>query len=126
VLIDSSGTNPFSTSEMATLARFIASSSIEPVLVTPAGGDVEESAEIAESFRAVGARRFILTRVDMTRRFGAALVAASAGPLSFSEVSISPHVARGLSGLNSNSLARLLLRDPYRTDANGATRKVAK
>ncbi len=56
----------------------------------------------------------------------ASLVTASAGPLSFSEVSISPHVARGLSALTPITLARLLMRDPYRVESKSAGREAAQ
>ncbi|MBL28730.1 MAG: GTP-binding protein [Rhodospirillaceae bacterium] len=112
VIIDSSGTNPFSTAEMSSLAALIDGSDVEPVLVTACGGDPSESVEIAEAFRSIGAKRMLITRLDMARRLGSVLAAAAAGPLSFSEVSISPHVARGLTPLNSTSLARILMRDP--------------
>jgi len=112
VVIDSAGTNPFSTSEMGSLAALIDGSDVEPVLVAACGGDPAEAVEIAESFRTIGARRMLVTRLDMCRRLGSILAAAAAGPLSFSEVSISPHVARGLTPLNSTALARILMRDP--------------
>jgi len=115
-IIDTTGANPFNASEMAALARLIDSSGAEPVLVFAAGGDVAEAAEIANSFAALGVRRMIVTRLDIARRLGAAVAAADAGPLAFSDVSFSPQVARGMKPLTPQALSRLLLRDPSRVD----------
>lgn len=111
-IIDTAGANPFSTEDMSALAKLIDCADIEPVLVCPAGGNVAEAGEVAQLFGALGARRFVVTRIDMTRRLGAILATATGGPLALSDVSISPHVARGLKSLTPLSLARLLMRGP--------------
>jgi flagellar biosynthesis protein FlhF len=116
-IVDTSGTNPFSVTEMAALVRLIEASRAEPVLVVAAGGDVVEAAEIAASFGTIGARRMVATRLDIARRLGAMLVTAKAGPLALSGISFSPQVARGLKPLSPQSLARLLMRDPTRAVA---------
>ncbi len=126
VIIDSTGTNPFGPADMSALARFIDCAPVEPILVLAAGGDVEEAAEIAGAFRSIGTRRFIITRLDISRRLGAALVAAAAGPIAFSEVSISAHVGRGLTPLNALSLARLLMRDPQKSEPRLPAREAAQ
>ena len=111
-LIDTTGTNPFDAAEMTALAHLVEAAKAEPVLVAAAGGDTVEAAEIAAGFAAIGARRIVVTRLDISRRFGAMLVAAESGPLAFSDVSFSPQVARGLKPLTPQALARLLMRDP--------------
>ncbi len=109
--IDSMGTNPFSDAEMDALGAFIGAADAEPVLVLPAGGDAYESADIAASFAAAGARRLLVTRLDMARRLGGILSAADAARLKFCDVSINPNVADGLSAINPVSLARLIMPD---------------
>lgn len=122
-IIDTTGANPFSAGEMAALARLIEISDAEPILVFTAGGDVAEAAEIAACFGALGVRRMVVTRLDIARRLGAAIAAADAGPLAFSDVSFSPQVARGMKPLSPQALARLLLRDPSRADIGLPTEK---
>jgi flagellar biosynthesis protein FlhF len=111
-IIDTAGANPFSTEDVGPLAKLIDCADVEPVLVCPAGGNVAEASEVAQIFNALGVRRFVVTRVDMTRRLGAILATATGGSLALSDVSISPHVARGLKSLTPLSLARLLMRGP--------------
>lgn len=125
-IIDSTGANPFATGDMSGLARLISAGNIEPILVLAAGGDSYESADIASAFHSLGARRIIITKLDITRRLGSVIAAALAGPLRFCEVSISPHVARGLNTLSPTSLARLLMRDPYSAETRFPGREVAQ
>ena len=107
--IDTAGTNPFSDAEMDNLSSLIGAAKAEPVLVLAAGGDALESADIAASFAAIGATRMLITRLDMTRRLGSVLAAADAGGFEFCDVSVTPHVADGLSPINPVSLARLII-----------------
>ncbi|HSK41295.1 MAG TPA: GTPase, partial [Arenibaculum sp.] len=109
VLIDSAGRNPFDADDMDDLAELIDAADVEPVLVLAGGGDAVETAEIAQCFREAGARRLLVTRLDMTRRLGGLLAVAHASGLAFSDVSTTPKVAEGLTSLNPVSLARLLL-----------------
>ncbi len=111
VYIDTAGTNPFSDTEMDHLSGLVQAAGAEPVLVLAAGGDAMESADIAASFAAIGAGRLLVTRLDMARRLGSILAAADAARMRFSDVSITPHVADGLSPINPLSLARLIMPD---------------
>ncbi len=109
VLIDTQGTNPFSDTELDQLDEFVKAAGAEPVLVLAAGGDAMEAADIATSFAAVGVKRLLVTRLDMARRLGGILAAADAARLAFCNVSLTPHVADGLSQINPMSLARLIM-----------------
>ena len=109
VLIDSAGRNPFDPDDMNELGDLLNAADLEPVLVLPACCDAAEAAEVGSSFRELGARRLLLTRLDMTRRLGSLLAIAYEARLSFSDISATPQVAEGLSSLNSLSLAQLLL-----------------
>jgi flagellar biosynthesis protein FlhF len=112
LIIDTPGTNPFSDSEIADLRSFISAIDAEPVLVLPAGGDVEDAADIGRIFSRLGCRSALFTRVDGARRLGSMITAAEAGDLAFCHVSISPSVAQGLKALSPLSLARVLASDP--------------
>jgi len=109
VFIDTAGANPFSDTEMETLAALIQSADAEPVLVLAAGGDAQEGADMVSAFAELGANRLLATRLDVARRFGGLLAAADAPRLAFSDVSVTPHIADGLSPINPVSLARLIM-----------------
>ncbi len=112
LLIDTAGVNPFSRASLVALAELLEVVDAEPVLTLAAGGDAEDASEIGEAFAAIGCRRLVLTRLDAARRLGAALAAAASGGLAFSDVSLSPHVSRGLRPLDPVGLTRLLLCHP--------------
>jgi len=109
ILVDCAGGNPFDADDATQQRRLIAGIEAEVVLVMAAGGDPMEAAELGEAYAAMGARRLLATRLDIARRLGGLLSAASAGRLAFSEVGIGASVADGLAPLNPVSLARLLL-----------------
>jgi len=122
VLIDTPGTNPFDEGEMEHLASFSSMTGADNVLVLPASGDAMETADIASEFSSIGAKRLLVTRLDMARRLGSILAAADAGRLSLSDVSITPGVAEGITPINPVSLARLIM--PYTdTESDSATNR---
>ena len=59
------------------------------VAVLPAGGDALETADIAAAFASLGATRMIATRLDIARRYGGLLAAASQ-PLAFAAAGVAP------------------------------------
>jgi flagellar biosynthesis protein FlhF len=109
VVVDTVGANPFDPKERALLARTAGAIAADLALVLPGGGDAAESAEIAQSFAAAGARLLIATRLDAARRLGGVLAAARAGKLALLAGGISPRIAGGLAPLTPVALARLLL-----------------
>jgi flagellar biosynthesis protein FlhF len=77
--------------------------------VLPAGGDPLESAEVAMTYAEAGARQFIATRLDATRRLGGVLSAAHAAELILMGAGVSATIGGGLRALNPLQLARLVL-----------------
>jgi flagellar biosynthesis protein FlhF len=108
-VIDTAGCNLFLDSDLAVLRALIDAADAEPVAVLPAGGDVEEAADMACALAGIGCRRLIVTRLDAARRLGVMVAAPEAAGLALAAAGISPHVAGGLSAVNPVSLARLLL-----------------
>jgi flagellar biosynthesis protein FlhF len=109
VLIDSAGRNPYNPAEMSELRDFLVAANVEPVLVLPAGADAHEAADMARLFRPLGVRRLLATRIDVSRRLGSLLFAASEAELALCDASTSPKVADGLMPLSPTVLAQLML-----------------
>jgi flagellar biosynthesis protein FlhF len=83
-----------------------------PVLVLDAGTGSADSADMAQTFAALGSRWLFATKLDVARRLGGVLAAADAG-LALAEAGIGPTIGRGLGALSPAGLARLLVRgDP--------------
>ncbi|MEA1938317.1 MAG: GTPase [Pseudomonadota bacterium] len=119
VLIDTPGTNPFDDIDVRFLHDLIRVSNAEPVLVMAAGGDPFESADIAEAYAALGVKRLLPTRLDMTRRLGGILTAAERGGLALTEGGNTSRIADGLIEINPPNLARALLTEngfAFKTD----------
>ncbi len=109
VLIDTAGRNPYDAADMRDLRDLAFAADVEPVLVLPAGMDPMDAAETAIAFRDIGVRRLLVTRLDMSRRFGGLLAAARAADLNFCDASLTPKVADGLTPLTPTALARVLM-----------------
>ncbi len=122
VVIDSPGCNPYNATEMADLGACARAVDAEPVLVLATGGDPVEAADIALAFAEIGAHRMVATRLDMARRLGGLLAAAAGARLGFSDFSVTPHVADGLSAIDPVTFARLLLPERRIPDRRPAAR----
>ena len=109
ILIDCPGSNPFNDDDIDRQARLIQAIDADIVLVMAGGADPAEAAEVAGIYRELGARRLLLTRIDMTRRFGSFLSAAAMTGLQITEVGVGPNVADGLRPMNPVTLAQFLL-----------------
>ncbi len=109
IFIDTAGINILRDEDIANVKEIVKISNADPVLVCAAGGDAHDAAEIGAIFKSIGASRLLITRLDMTRRYGSILAAADAGQFKISNVSITPHIANGLSSINPMSLARIYL-----------------
>lgn len=126
VIVDTAGINPYRQKERDALHSLIRASGAEPMLVLAAGGDAGEAADVARVFANLGARRFMPTRLDATRRIGGLLAAADAAGLAFADAGCSPFVGKGFERLDPLQLAHWLLRDPDTGATANQTSKAAE
>lgn len=112
LLIDTAGINLHSSAERRALNEIIQASGAEPVAVFAAGMDAMETGELAAQAVALGARRYVATRLDTARRLGGLLAAADLGGLAFADAGASPFVGKGFERLDALALAHRLLADP--------------
>jgi flagellar biosynthesis protein FlhF len=112
LIIDTAGVNLHDATERKALKALIQASGAEPVAVLAAGTDAAECGEIAAQAVALGARRYVGTRLDAARRLGALVAAADLGGLAFADVSASSFIGKGFERCDPLSLAHRLLADP--------------
>jgi len=112
VLIDTAGSDPFDSGQCKELRELAGAAGAVTVLVLPAGLDPAESADLAEAYSGLGATRLVVTRVDVTRRLGGMLAAASVQGLALSEAGVGPGAADGLRPIDPPWLAERLLAIP--------------
>jgi flagellar biosynthesis protein FlhF len=110
-IIDCAGGNPFDKNDLKRQRDLIQAVEAEVILLLADGTDPLEAADIAEIYSDLGAGGLITTRIDVARRHGALLSAASAGELVIRGGGMGPSVTDGLKPLNPVALARLLLPD---------------
>jgi flagellar biosynthesis protein FlhF len=108
VIVDTAGFDPRDGKARTAFAALAQIGKLETVGVVSALSDAEEVSEMVEALTARGAKRRVVTGVDLTRRMGAITAAATTG-LPIAHVTQSPFVAGGLESPTSLSLARLLL-----------------
>jgi flagellar biosynthesis protein FlhF len=115
VLIDTPGLDPFDASAreelLALAAAAAAAAGAVTALALPAGLDPAEAQELAEAFAEAGATLLIPTRLDLSRRLGGVLAAASAG-LTITEAGVGSGAADGLRPLTPELLASRLTIPP--------------
>jgi len=111
VLIDSPGCDPLDPTQLDELTALAAAAGATMVPVLPAGLDAAESSDLARAYAAAGARLLVATRLDLARRLGGILAAASAG-LALAEAGIGPGAADGLQPITPAWLATRLLTGP--------------
>jgi len=107
-LVDTAAANPLKPEEQAAVAALARRLGAELLPVLPADLAPIEAHDQALAWRALGARRFLVARVDAARRLGMLLAAADAG-LALAGVAIAPVVGEPVKPLTSANLARLLL-----------------
>jgi flagellar biosynthesis protein FlhF len=107
-VIDTAGFDPRSAKARTAYAALARLPEIEALGVVSATGDAEEVSEIAAALVTLGAARLIATGLDVTRRLGSLLAAATHGA-ALAHVTRSPFVSGGLETLTSLSLSRLLI-----------------
>jgi len=104
ILIDTPGLDPFDPCARDVLASLAATAGAAIVLALPAGLDPAEAQELADAFGQAGATLLIATRLDLCRRLGGVLAAASTG-LIMTEAGVGSGAANGLRLLTPEFLA---------------------
>lgn len=121
MLIDTPGTDPFDAAHCDEIAALAGIAHADLAVVLPAGLDVGEASDLAAAYAACGARTLAATRLDLARRIGAVLAAASAG-LALAEAGIGPGAADGLVPMTPDLLANRLMRIPQHSAARTGAR----
>lgn len=109
IIIDSAGIAPGDRAQGERLARLMAASGAEPLLVLPADSGAEDAMAMAHAFKGLGAKTLMPTRLDLAPRMGGVLAAADAARLALPAAGITPHFAYGIAPLTPEAMARRLL-----------------
>ena len=108
VIVDTAGFDPRDAKARTAFAALGQIGRVDTIGVVSALSDAEEITEIVEALAALGAKRLIVTGLDLSRRAGGLVAAATQG-IPLAHVTRSPFIAGGLESPTSLSLARMLL-----------------
>lgn len=111
ILIDSPGINPFDEREMAIYQSVISEIDLDPVFLLPCGIDPYEAQEMAQSFRDIGISKMLMTKLDLTRRYGSLISAAFQESIQLTNFSDRQEVTADLGVFNPLMITRLLFSD---------------
>lgn len=109
VLVDTPGCNPFNDQDRKNIHALVAACGGEATMVIPAATDSSEAIDMAHEFRALGAVRLLVTRLEMTRRLGGMLRVSFDAHLPFANYTNSSKVVDAPLPFNPVALARLIL-----------------
>jgi flagellar biosynthesis protein FlhF len=107
-IIDTAGFDPRNAKARTAFAALGRIDGVETIGVLSARGDSEETTEICEALKSLGAVRVIVTGLDIVRRLGALLAASTRG-LGLAAVTQSPFAAGALELPTPISLSRAIL-----------------
>jgi len=107
-IIDTAGFDPRNAKARTAFSALGRIDGVEIVGVMSARGDAEETAEIATALQQLGALRIIVTGLDIVRRLGALLAAATSG-LGLAGITQSPYAAGAIEQPTPISLSRAIL-----------------
>ena len=110
ILIDTTGLNPLSASELNRLAEWICAAKQAPTLVMPAGLDVYEAIDLAEIVKNLGVTQFIQTKVDCFQRFAAMLSVMFKSGLQLAALGSGPELGIRLKSATAQTMIDLLQR----------------
>lgn len=111
VLIDMPGGSPFNSAQNIELAAMTSTADGCVAVVLPAGLDPSEAFETAAAYAETGAEYLVATRLDVARRIGCILAAATSG-LTLVEAGIGDGAADGLVPMTAELLASRLMTFP--------------
>jgi flagellar biosynthesis protein FlhF len=108
VLIDTAGADARDPAQAEELRGLANTADAHMVLVLPSGLDPAEAVELAVAHAACGALSLIATRLDLSRRLGGVIAAATASRLPLAEAGVGSGAADGLVPLTRALLAERL------------------
>ena len=113
VLIDGPGLAADS-GEISALGDLVAAAEAQIIVVTPAGLDAAETADIVSCYAEIGATRMLATRLDVARRIGGIVEAAWRSRLMLTEAGVGPGIVDGLQTMTTAMIAERLERTKRR------------
>jgi flagellar biosynthesis protein FlhF len=112
VYIDAPAACPAQPADMRATARMIDETRLEAILCLPADMRPDDMEELAGAYQALGVKRAIATRLDLTTRRASVLHALHQCQISLAQISATPYISGGVAIATAPRIASLLL-EPF-------------
>jgi flagellar biosynthesis protein FlhF len=112
VYVDAPSACPAQPADMRATARMIAETRLEPVLCIPADMRPDDMEDLALAYVAMGVKRAIATRLDLTTRRASVLHVLQIAQIALAQVSATPYISGGVAIATPARVAAMLL-EPF-------------
>jgi flagellar biosynthesis protein FlhF len=112
VIVDAPSACPAQPADMRATARMIAETRLEAVLCLPSDMRPDDMEELATAYQAIGIKRAIGTRLDLTSRRASLLYALQQADIALAQISATPYISGGVAMASASRLSALLL-EPF-------------
>ena len=115
ILVDAAAASPLQPSDMRATKRLVDEVGLEPIVCIPADTRFDDQEDLAKAYHALGAKRAIITRLDLTQRRASVLNALINADLALAQISSTPFITGGVAIASANRLAAILM-EPFDDD----------
>jgi flagellar biosynthesis protein FlhF len=112
VYVDAPSACPAQPSDMRALSRMICETRLEPVICLPADMRPDDMEELALAYVAMGVKRGIATRFDLTARRASVLHVLKVADIALAQLSATPYITGGVAIATPVRVANLML-EPF-------------
>jgi flagellar biosynthesis protein FlhF len=112
VYVDAPSACPAQPADIRATARMIAETRLEPVLCLPADMRPDDMEDLALAYAAMGVKRAIATRLDLTTRRASVLHVLQIAQIALAQVSATPYISGGVAIATPARVAALIL-EPF-------------
>jgi len=112
VFVDAASASPMQPSDMRATERLVQEVGLEPILCMPADLRYEDLEDLGLGYAAIGTKRAITTRFDLTKRRASAVFALHKADMALAQISATPFITGGIALASAHRVAALLL-EPF-------------
>ena len=112
VFVDAASASPMQPSDMRATERLVQEVGLEPILCMPADLRYEDLEDLGLGYAAIGTKRAIATRFDLTKRRASAVFALHKADMALAQISATPFITGGIALASAHRVAALLL-EPF-------------
>ncbi len=111
VIIDCAATSIIEPASVRVLQGLIYETQAEPIICAPADLRADDLGEMFDAYQKLGAKRAIVTRLDLTRRTAGFLGALFGKEIALSQIAATPFIAGGIAPASAKRLSGIIIEE---------------